>query len=41
MKTNAREHQFLKLMKELLQRNVDFGDTETLRKNLKSFKNAY
>ena len=34
------EHQFLELMEELLQRNVDFGDAETLRKNLKSFKDA-
>ena len=40
MKKNAREHQFLKLMEELLQRNEDFGGAETLRKNLKSFKDA-
>ena len=40
MKKNAREHQFLKLIEELLQRNADFGDTETLRKNLKCFTDA-
>ena len=27
-------------MEELLQRNVNLGDAETLRKNLKSFKDA-
>ena len=40
MKKNAGKHHFLKLMEELLQRNVDFGDAETLRKNLISFKDA-
>ena len=41
MKKNVREYHFLKLMEELVQRNVDFGDAETLRKNLKSFTDAY
>ena len=41
VKQIAKEHQFLKLMEELLQRNVDFGDAEILRKNLKSFNDAH